>query len=90
MPKKSEWFVYILHCADKTLYTGITTDTKRRLLEHNAEKSVTKYTRVRQPVKMVYQEMVESRSKAGQREALIKSLSRTEKLALINEYKKGL
>lgn len=84
----SSWFVYILHCADKTLYTGITTDPERRLIEHNAKKSVTKYTRARQPVKMVYQEEVESRSKAGQREASIKSLSRKEKISLINECKK--
>lgn len=86
----SRWFVYILHCADKTLYTGITTDPERRLLEHNAEKSVTKYTRVRQPVEMVYQETVTSRSKAGQRESAIKSLSRKEKLQLISEYKKTI
>ena len=79
----NDWFVYILRCADETLYTGITTDLERRLIEHNAEKSVTKYTRVRQPVKMVYSENVESRSKAGQREAGIKSLSRKEKLSLI-------
>ena len=37
------WFVYILRCADKTLYTGITTDVDRRLIEHNAKKSITKY-----------------------------------------------
>ena len=80
------WFVYILRCADETLYTGITTDLERRLLEHNSEKSVTKYTRVRQPVKMVYQEAVASRSEAGQREAAIKKLKRNEKEALINTF----
>ena len=85
MAKSSDWYVYILQCADGSLYTGITTDPKRRLIEHNAEKSVTKYTRARQPVAMVYQESVESRSLAGQREAQIKSLSRIQKQALIEE-----
>jgi len=83
--KSSDWFVYILRCADNSLYTGITTDPERRLIEHNAEKSVTKYTRARQPVTMVYQEAVESRSQAGQREAQIKSLTRVQKKALIKE-----
>ena len=81
----SRWFVYILYCADKTLYTGITTDVDRRLIEHNAVKSVTKYTRARRPVKMVYQETADSRSSAGKREIFIKSLTRTEKLSLIKD-----
>jgi len=82
----STWFVYILRCADDTLYTGITKDLARRLDEHNAIKSTTKYTRVRQPVEMVYRENVESRSHAGQREAQIKSLTRTQKQALIKQH----
>ncbi len=84
----SEWFVYILICADKTLYTGITTDIERRLVEHNAKKSITKYTRVRQPVVMVYSESVDSRSSAGKREAFIKSLRRSEKQKLIKKHSK--
>ncbi len=84
MAKSNDWFVYILRCADKTLYTGITTDVERRLIEHNAKKSVTKYTRVRQPVEMVYSESVDSRSSAGKREVFIKSLSRIQKIALID------
>jgi len=84
MPKSKNWFVYILRCADKTLYTGITTDVDRRLIEHNAKKSITKYTRVRQPVEMVYSESTDSRSSAGKREMLIKSLSRIQKIALID------
>ena len=78
------WFVYILRCADKTLYTRITTDIDRRLIEHNAKKSITKYTRVRQPVEMVYNESVDSRSSAGKREVFIKSLTRIQKIALID------
>lgn len=80
----SEWFVYILRCADKTLYTGITTDIERRLKEHNAEKSDTRYTRARQPVALAYQESVESRSIALKREAQIKKLKRADKEQLIN------
>ena len=81
--KSGDWFVYILRCADETLYTGITTDVKRRLIEHNSKKSITKYTRVRQPVTMVYKEIAESRSKAGQREAQIKKLKKAEKEQLV-------
>ena len=80
------WFVYILRCSDKTLYTGITTDVDRRLIEHNAAKSVTKYTRARQPVKMVYKESAESRSSAGKREVFIKSLTRIQKQSLIKQH----
>ncbi|MDP4010833.1 MAG: GIY-YIG nuclease family protein, partial [Candidatus Roizmanbacteria bacterium] len=51
----SYYFVYILQCADNTYYTGITTDMKRRLKEHNGKvKGGAKYTRVRTPVKLVY------------------------------------
>ena len=84
MAKSKTWFVYILRCADKTLYTGITTDLERRLIEHNAKKSITKYTRVRQPVEIVYSESLDSRSSAGKREVFIKSLTRIQKIALID------
>jgi putative endonuclease len=78
----SSWWVYILRCADRTLYTGVTTDLDRRLDEHNNGKGGA-YTRVRRPVKRVYEEPAASRSEAQAREAAIKKLSRTEKLALI-------
>ena len=84
--KSNDWYVYILRCADKTLYTGITTDVDRRLIEHNGAKSITKYTRARQPVTMVYKEQTESRSSAGKREVFIKSLSRIQKQSLIKEH----
>ncbi len=80
------WFIYILSCADKTLYTGITTDLDRRLIEHNASKSITKYTRARQPVTMVYKEQTETRSSAGKREVFIKSLTRAQKQLLIKQH----
>lgn len=79
----SEWFVYILRCADNSLYTGITTDLERRINEHNGEKSVTRYTRARQPVKLVYHEASKSRSDASTREAQIKKLKKSEKEILL-------
>ena len=80
------WYVYILQCADSTLYTGVTTDLQRRLQEHNQSKRLgAKYTRVRRPVSLVYQERAESRSGACKREAAIKKLSRKAKQQLIAE-----
>lgn len=76
------WFVYILKCADDTLYTGITTDCQRRVQQHNAKKGA-KYTRVRTPVALLYKEIAENRSEATKREIAIKKLSREQKLSLI-------
>ena len=75
------WFVYVLRCADGTLYTGITTDTARRLAQHNAG-TASKYTRVRRPVAIVFTEPHPDRGAASKREAAIKALRRGEKLAL--------
>lgn len=79
------YFVYILECADKTLYTGITTDVQKRLLEHNESDKGAKYTRVRRPVKLVYSEDAIDRSMASKREYAIKKLTRAKKLELINK-----
>ncbi len=76
------WFVYLLRCADGTLYTGIAKDVSRRCQQHNAG-TASRYTRRRLPVVMVYQEAHLSRSLALRREATIKALTRQEKLALI-------
>lgn len=77
------WFVYMLRCADGTLYTGITTDIDRRLAEHNGEGGVgARYTRSRRPVVLAYSELASSRAEASRREAAIKQLDRTRKLAL--------
>lgn len=81
--KMKHWFVYILRCADDSLYTGVTTDVIRRVDEHNAKKSVTRYTRARQPVAVVYQETAESRSEACKREAQLKKLKKVDKEALV-------
>lgn len=79
------WHVYILECADKTLYTGIATDVTARVAVHNAGKGA-KYTRGRLPVRLCYLEQVVDRSAALQREHAIKRLSATEKRQLISAY----
>lgn len=78
------WFVYILRCADDTLYTGVSTDVARRVDEHNAGAPLgARYTRARRPVVLVYQESVPNRSAALRREREIKRQDRSWKLALI-------
>lgn len=82
---KSEWFVYMLRCADDTLYTGVTTDIDRRVNEHNGERGTAKgakYTKARRPVTLWYQEKAVDRSTAQKREAAIRRLSHHEKTAL--------
>ena len=75
-------YVYILRCADDTLYTGWTTDIEKRVATHNAGKGA-KYTRARLPVELVYTEVFEDKIEAQKREYAIKQLSRVEKEALI-------
>ncbi len=75
------WHVYLLQCADASLYTGTTTDLVRRLLEHNAGKG-SAYTRGRRPVRLVYHERHPSRSAAQRREAGLKRWPRARKQAL--------
>lgn len=75
------WFVYMLRCADGSLYTGVSTDIERRLAEHNSGRGA-KYTRGRSPVSLVYQEHCHDRGEALRREAAIRRLSRSDKLAL--------
>jgi len=80
----SQWSVYIVRCADNSLYTGVTTDMRRRLDQHNGlVKNGAKYTRNRQPVELVYQESAVSRSEACKRESLIKCLNKSQKEQLI-------
>ena len=78
--------VYILLCRDKTLYTGITTDVKRRFEEHKKGEGA-HYTRAHKPLRMVYTENAKDRSAASKRESQIKRYSRVEKLALIAHHK---
>ena len=77
-----DWFVYILRCADGSLYTGITTDVSRRCEQHNAG-AASRYPRSRLPARLVYEERLTSRSLALQREAAIKALPRKAKDSLI-------
>jgi len=78
------YYVYIVQCADDTLYTGIATDLLRRVEEHNGSDKGAKYTRVRRPVHLMYSEEFPDRSLASKREYEIKKkMNRTEKLALI-------
>ena len=80
---KNKWYVYIVECADGSLYTGITTDVNRRLLEHNYSFKSAKYTRSRRPVRLVWSKEVANRSEATKEEARIKKLKRASKLELI-------
>lgn len=77
------WTIYILECADKTLYTGIAKDMPRRLADHMNGRGA-KYTRGRGPLKVIYTEQCRTKGQALKREAGIKSLKRAEKLALIS------
>ena len=78
------WYLYILRCGDGSLYTGITTDVQARLDAHRAGKGA-KYTRGRAPLELVYSENCGDHSAALRREIAVKSLSRTEKMELINQ-----
>lgn len=80
---RTAWYVYMLRCADGTLYTGITTDIERRVAEHNGDCGLgARYTRSRRPVVLAYLENTDSRARAARREAAIKQLDRARKLAL--------
>ena len=81
----SLFYVYILECSDKTLYTGWTKNIEKRIREHNYGKVGARYTRSRRPVKLVYIEACSTLSDALKREARIKQLSRTHKLQLIKD-----
>lgn len=83
------WVVYILECADHTLYTGITNDFDRRLAAHESGKGA-KYTRGRGPFALMLREDYADRSDASKRERILKKMTRTEKLALCAHKKKDL
>lgn len=76
------WFVYILLCADSTLYTGITTDVMTRIKTHNTGTTGAKYTRARRPVRLLYTAEFPNKSEASKEESRIKKLSRIQKQAL--------
>jgi len=80
------YYLYILKCSDKTLYTGITVDLERRVNEHNSSKLGAKYTKARRPVKLIYSKEFCNRITASREEARIKSLTRKEKLEIIKKF----
>ena len=84
---KTNYYIYILECADNTLYTGYTNDLENRLKAHNEGKGA-KYTKSRLPVKLVYSESFDDKKEAMSREWFIKHrLTREEKLELIKKGK---
>lgn len=76
--------LYILRCVDETLYTGITSNVGRRVMEHNTSSLGAKYTRGRRPVKLVYTQEFSTRSEALKEEIRIKKFSREEKKKLLD------
>ena len=80
------YFVYMLMCADNTLYVGSTNDLDRRLYAHNHLKSGAHYTKIRRPVTLAYFETCASLADARSREAALKRHSREEKLALVRSF----
>lgn len=77
-------YVYILECADGTLYIGSTTDIERRIHEHNTAKNGAHYTKIRRPVVLRYSEILPTLGEARSREAILKRLSRADKQALFH------
>ncbi len=77
------YFIYILKCADETLYVGSTSDLEKRLHAHNNLKSGAHYTKIRRPVVLVYSEKCTSYAEARKREGEIKAMSRIDKLKLL-------
>lgn len=77
-------FVYIVECADKSLYTGYTNNLDRRLTDHNESKKGARYTKARRPVTLKYFEKFRTHGKALSREVEIKSWTRAKKLKLIS------
>ena len=84
------WFVYIVRCADDSLYTGIAKDVERRIVEHNSSAALAaSYTRARRPVALAYREAADTRSAALKREYEIKQLTRQEKDELLRTAATG-
>ena len=86
-PSGDEWFVYMVRCADGSLYTGIAKDVARRCKQHN-DGTAARYTRSRLPVELVYYEAHPSQSSALKREAAVKAMDRREKLAMAQRRNK--
>src|SRR5699024_7436627 len=82
-------YIYIVRCKDGSLYTGYAKDIEQRIAKHNSGQG-DKYTKIRRPVELVYQEMFNIKSEALKQEYKIKTFTREKKLKLISEgYKYG-
>lgn len=86
---EKKYYIYILCCADGSLYTGWTTDPEKRVAAHNAGKGA-KYTRSRRPVELIYSEVFDDKISAQRREYAIKQLSRAEKEKLMTEKRSNV
>ncbi len=82
------YYLYIVRCADRALYTGIARDVRQRVREHNSSEAGAKYTRSKRPVKLVYTRRYRNRAYALRAEARVKQMTRREKLALIKTAKR--
>jgi len=85
----SDWYVYLLRCADNTLYCGITTDLKRRVAQHNKGVAA-KYTRARTPVTLETFTEVKDKSEALKLELKVKKQARAAKIDYLNRYREQL
>ncbi len=85
----TDYFVYIVECADKTFYVGSTSNLEKRLHAHNYLKSGAHYTKIRRPVILRYSEKVDSLALARGREAEWKRLTREEKIRLVEMFTKN-
>jgi putative endonuclease len=83
LEKDDFYTLYMLECADNTLYTGIAKEAEKRLVEHNDSPKGAKYTKARRPVTLVYEEKHRSKSSALKRELEIKKMTRSQKEKLI-------
>jgi len=86
MTQINTWTIYFLRCNDNSLYTGITTDIKRRLHQHNNTKLGAKYTRARRPVVLVYSETAVDKSTASKREYQLRTLTKKQKEKIVSAY----
>ncbi|MCF2142595.1 MAG: GIY-YIG nuclease family protein [Candidatus Heimdallarchaeota archaeon] len=82
-----KFYVYMVICADGTIYTGYTQDIQKRIAQHNSSSQGSKYTRSRRPVKLAYVEILPSQNAAIKRERALKKLSHKQKVTLIEKYK---
>jgi len=87
---EKKWSVYIVRCADDTLYTGVALDVEKRVLAHNEAKTGAKYTKSRRPVTLLYTENGFTRGEALSREVVLKKMPRQAKISLLKTRQKAI